>query len=74
MEKANVKKEEKMNLVELVLIGVVIGFDILILMLGKSLPTISVIVLLILLGVVELKSYHTNQKLLDYKQEKNSKQ
>ncbi|MCB6570002.1 hypothetical protein LI142_10875 [Eubacterium limosum] len=74
MEKANVKKEEKRNLVELVLIGVLIGFDILILMLGKSLPTISVIVLLTLLGAVELKSYHTNQKLLDYKQEKNSKQ
>ena len=61
MEKANVKKEEKRNLVELVLIGVLIGFDILILMLGKSLPTISVIVLLTLLGAVELKSYHTNK-------------
>ncbi|CAK7068624.1 MAG: hypothetical protein EUB_03737 [Eubacterium sp.] len=74
MEKANVKKEEKWNLVELVLIGVLIGFDLLILIIDESLSTLSVIVLLTLLGIVELKSYRTNQKLLDYKQEKNSKQ
>lgn len=74
MEKANVKKEEKWNLVELVLIGVLIGFDLLILIIDESLSTLSVIILLTLLGIVELKSYRTNQKLLDYKQEKNSKQ
>lgn len=74
MEKANVKEEEKRNLVELVLIGVLIGFDFLILIIGESLSTLSVIILLTLLGVVELKSYYTNQKLLDYKQEKNNKQ
>lgn len=74
MEKANVKKEEKWNLVELVLIGVLLGFDLLILIIDESLSTLSVIILLTLLGIVELKSYRTNQKLLDYKQEKNSKQ